>query len=77
MTTEVSIPLLPLFHNKKLEYSQSSFSYMLRNSVGVQFLMILNILIKEDRLEKPELIATSVTVYSGLASSFSAVAIRF
>ncbi len=50
---------------------------MLRNSVGVHPLIILNILINADRDEKPQLTATSVIELRGSVSSASAKAIRF
>ncbi len=51
--------------------------YILRNSVGVQPLMILNILMKADNDEKPQLTATSVMELRGSVSSVSAWAMRF
>lgn len=51
--------------------------YIALNSLGVQFLIILNIRIKEDSEEKPERSATSVTDISGSISIFSASAILF
>ena len=51
--------------------------YMFLKSVGVHPFIILNILIKEDRDEKPQLSAISVTVFSGFIRSSAALAIRF
>jgi hypothetical protein len=50
---------------------------MFRNSVGVQPLMILNILIKEEREEKPQLNATSVMEFFDSIKSSAALSIRF
>ena len=51
--------------------------YKLRYSVGVHPLISLNILMKEDMLEKPDERETSVMDMPGLTSSFSAASIRF
>ena len=46
---------------------------MLLNSEGVTPFTILNILINEERDVNPELYATAVILYSGMAKSFSAL----
>lgn len=50
---------------------------ILRNSVGVQSFICLNIRIKDDMLEKPELMATSVMELLASDNCFSARAMRF
>lgn len=65
---------LKLNQAKQRDYNY--FSSMFLNSVGVQFLHILNMRIKAEMLLNPESKATSVTETSGLINIFSAYMMR-
>ena len=58
----------PFYRNRIANNASCQSSYMFRYSVGVQWLISLNIRRKADRLEKPEARATSMTERSGSSS---------